>query len=197
MTEEKKQPEVEAIVKNPVKVRSSLGRKLKETFFTTDGQTVLEYVIFEILTPSLKDMVTGVIFGAVERSVYGESRGGYRPGPSVRPQPRAYSAYHRVSTPGPSVSHTPQPVRPETGHSAGDIIFATRVEAGMVLDRLVHMIQNQEYDGVVSVATLKSLVDLHSDWSDYKYGWSDLTGATVRRAGGGYILDLPPVRLIG
>lgn len=49
-----------------------------------------------------------------------------------------------------------------------------------------------KYDSV-TLADLGEMLGITGDFTDVKYGWTDLKDADIRRArGGGYILLLPP-----
>ena len=64
----------------------------------------------------------------------------------------------------------------------------TRVEAEEVLDRLFDWIERYEQ---VAVAELYEMVGISGNFTDQKWGWTDLRGATVSRVGRGYLLNLP------
>ena len=50
--------------------------------------------------------------------------------------------------------------------------------------------------GEVTVADLYDLVGISSDYTDRKYGWTDLATAKPIRVRGGYLLDLPRAKLL-
>jgi hypothetical protein len=45
--------------------------------------------------------------------------------------------------------------------------------------------------GSVTVADLLEMVSLDSSFTDWKYGWTDLRGSSVKRVRGGYLIVLP------
>ena len=69
-----------------------------------------------------------------------------------------------------------------------EILFASRGDAEEVLSGLSDLIKEYKY---ASVADLYDLCNITSSFADNKYGWEDISGASVRRATDGYILDLP------
>ena len=68
------------------------------------------------------------------------------------------------------------------------IIFEKRVDAALVLDKMDEIIADY---GFVSVADLCDLAGVTSAYTDFKFGWSDLSTAGVRRVRDGYTLKLP------
>ena len=74
------------------------------------------------------------------------------------------------------------------GYDYDDIILDTRKEAEEVLDRMDDLIDNY---GVVSVADLYDLVGISGNYTDNKYGWTNLRNADVQRVRDGYLLKLP------
>jgi len=68
------------------------------------------------------------------------------------------------------------------------IIFEQHGDADEVLDKMDEIIADY---GVVSVADLCDLAGVTSSYADFKFGWSDLSAAGVRRVRDGYILKLP------
>ena len=73
-------------------------------------------------------------------------------------------------------------------HDFGDIILATRAEADRVLDHLSGLID--EF-GQASVLDLYEIVNIDGNFTDDKWGWTQLRTAGVIRVRDGYLLDLP------
>lgn len=78
--------------------------------------------------------------------------------------------------------------RGRSTHDFDEIILATRVEAEEVVDRLFDLVGRYES---ASVSDLYSLVGISGNFTDEKWGWTDLRGAGVERVRNGYLLDLP------
>lgn len=74
-----------------------------------------------------------------------------------------------------------------------DIILATRREAMDVLEELDWHIDKYEQ---ASIATLYDIVGYTGDFTDNKYGWTDLRGAGVRPVSEGFLLILPQTKLL-
>lgn len=183
--EEKK---VEKVIQGNVVTRKKpLGKKFSENFLGDDIQNVRGYIIFDVIIPAIKETISNVVSNGVEMLLFGEpkaTKANKKNGTYV-----SYSSYYNKSDRRPSSSS-------QRGgrHDFRDIILETRGEAEEVLSNLVDLV----YDyGSASVADLYDLVGITGNFTDNKYGWNDLAGASVSRArGGGYIIDLPKVVLL-
>jgi gp067 len=72
-------------------------------------------------------------------------------------------------------------------------VFASRVEAYEVLDRLNDQIKNFD---IATVGDLLDLAGITSTHVDENWGWRTLATTQVRRVRDGYILDLErPVKI--
>ena len=72
-----------------------------------------------------------------------------------------------------------------------DIIIENRGDAEEVLVRMDELIATY---GLVSVADFYDLVGVSGNYTDNKYGWTDIRGATTVRVGDGYMIKLPRVK---
>jgi len=72
-------------------------------------------------------------------------------------------------------------------------IFDTEREA---LDTLENMVKLIEEYKVVTLSDFKSLMGDNSLYTDTKYGWLELSEATISKISAGYVLDLPKVGLL-
>lgn len=69
-----------------------------------------------------------------------------------------------------------------------DIIFETRSDAETVLWKMEEMLDTFQN---VSIGDMFDLSGVSGNYTDFKYGWTDLRGAKVERVRDGYIIDLP------
>jgi hypothetical protein len=182
---------VERVVTSEVTRRKTpLGRRLSQSLIGGDAQSVWGYVFGEVLIPAARDMVADAVTGGVERMIFGDSSPGGRRGrsrygsssPGHTPYNR-YSSTGRRDEPRREMSR-----RGRATHSFDEIIIPTRVEAEEVLDRLEDMIA--KYDAV-AVSDLYEMVGISGNFADEKWGWTDMRTASVTRARGGYLLNLP------
>jgi hypothetical protein len=181
-----------------IKKKKSLGSRFRESIGGKDGQSISDYLISEVLGPAFKDMITDAVIQGVERLVYGEAqqstrRSNNRRGPigsTSHIQYNRYSATPR-ETAGPRTIST----RGRASHDFGEIELRTRAQAEATLAQMQEFIDRF---GHTSVADLYEMVDLEAEFTDEKWGWTELYGADVRRTRtGGYILILPRTEPIG
>lgn len=183
------QKKVDRIVQGEVVRRKKpLGRRLAETFVGGDARGVWGYVTFEVLIPAAKDAIADGFQQGVERMLFPDSnprsRRGRRPGSGG-----SYVSYDRYSRRDSRDEPRSVSRRARANHDFDEIILATRVEAEEVVEQLFEIVS--KYD-VVSVADLYNLVGVTGNFTDEKWGWTDIRGAGVTRLRNGeYLLDLP------
>jgi len=78
--------------------------------------------------------------------------------------------------------------RGRASHDFDEIILATRVEGEEVIERLFDLVSRYE---AATVADLYELVGVSGNYTDDKWGWTDVRGSGVTRVRNGYLLDLP------
>jgi hypothetical protein len=171
-----------------IRKKKSLRKQLKETFIAGDLKSSIRYVSFDILLPTLRDMLWEAGSGGIEKLIFGDSR---RRG-STPPQsgPTGYVSYNRYSMGGGRASG-PQRAMSRAArarHDFDEIVLESRPEAEEVIDRLFDLVSRYE---TATVADLYELVGLPSNHTDHKWGWMDLRGTGVSRVRDGYMLDLP------
>lgn len=185
---------VEKVVQGEVvKRKKPLGKRFVETFASgDDAKTVWDYVVMDVLLPAAKDTMADAVSQGVERILFGEARStsrrtGIRPNGYVSYQSRYSSAggRHPVSRDEPRREPSR---RARASHEFNELVIPTRAEAEEVIDRLFDLTSKYE---TATVADLYELLGVTGEYTDDKWGWSDLRGAGVVRVSGGYILDLP------
>lgn len=164
----------------------SLGKRFSETFIGGDAKSVWSYVLFDVLIPASKDMVADAMSTGVERMLFGESRVSSRRSRGGN----GYVNYSRFSSGGRREREEPRGIsrRARASHDFNEIILETRSEAENVIDRLFDQVSQFE---MATVGDLYDLVGINSNYTDNKWGWTDLRGAGVTRVRGGYLLELP------
>lgn len=190
--EEKK---VEKVVIGKVKrQKRSFGKKMAETFLEDNTRSVGDYVFHDVLIPAAKSMICDIIGwgGFAEMLLFGSVKGGSR---TTRQGGKSFTSYGSFFSGAQGVrGPREQAARREISrvgrarHDFDEIILESRGEAENVLSHLVDM--TIDY-GQATVADLYDLVDINSDFTDNKYGWTDLRNASVSRVHGGYLINLP------
>ena len=174
---------VEKIVKGTVKSKKKNGiDRLKDNFISEDAANIKTYVVMDVLIPAVKKAICDIVKNGVDMILYGES------GRSSR-RPSEYVSYdRRYLDRGDSRFYNAD--RARSGYSYNEIILETRGEAEDVLARMDELI---ELYGMVSVADLYDLVGITGNYTDNKYGWTNIRNAEPVHVRDGYMLRLPKV----
>lgn len=173
--------------------KKGLGKRITETFTGDDARSVGEYVLFDVIIPAAKTMISDAVGQGVERALFGDVRrprssGGSRPG---------YTSYNRIHQSSPSgAMRAFEPDGPRPGlskraratHDFGEVVLPDRGKAEVVLERLGDTL---DVYGVATVTDFYDLVGISGSYTDDKWGWYDLRGARVVRDRVGYLVDLP------
>lgn len=202
---EKKVPEknVEKVVTGEVvRRKQSLGKRIKGVFLGGDTQSVKDYVVLEVLVPALKDTIADAVTGGIERIVFGDNiRPGRRGGGSRYGAPSNNFNYAGMSNRnavagGPFREDPRQQLsrRARTTHNFDEVIFPSRRDAEAVLSEMFELLDQFE---VVTVSDFLELSGHSGNFTDHKFGWTDLRGVQPHRTrGGGFVLGLPPTEPI-
>lgn len=177
-----------------VQRKKSIFKRIGETFSGDDAQSVGSYILFDVIIPAAKNMLSDAVSQGIERLLFGESSrrsGSRRNGGS-------YTSYNRMYSGGGSSSSAPwsrdrdEPrqisKRARAQHDFDEIILQTRGEAEEVLDRLGDLIDNYE---VATVSDLYELVGITGSYVDDKWGWMEISSANVQQVRAGFLLNLP------
>lgn len=175
---EREEKKVERVVKGQVK--SKKKNKFADTFISEDAASVKEYIIFDVLIPAAKNAISDMVTTGIQMMLYGEVRGGSKSKGSKVSYSKYYDDrrerdYDRRS-------------RTRCGYDYDEIILESRAEAEEVLNSMDDLLERY---GLVSVADLYDLVGVTGNYTDNKYGWTNLRHASVQRLRDGYLLKLP------
>lgn len=179
---------VEKVIKGSVVTRKkTFSRRIIDTFFGEDVESVSSYIIYEVLIPAVKDTVYDMIKGGTEMLLFpGEPRTASR---QRRGGGRSYVHYDRVSyRDDRRGSSRDTSARNRARHNFEDIILETSSDAEDVRDHLIDLIE--EY-GIATVADLYELTGVEISHTDRKWGWDNLAHSRIIRAHGGWLIDLP------
>lgn len=186
--EEKAQTEVperkklEKVVTGKVKTKKrNEMSKLGEIFIAEDARNVKSYILMDVLVPAVKKAISDIVTNGIDMLLFGEG-GRTRKTSSVSTV--SYRNYYDQKDTRRDYSNT----RTRTGYSYDDIILETRGEAEEVLARMDELIETY---GIVSVADLYDLVGKTCNYTDNKYGWTNIRNAEPIRVRDGYMLKMP------
>jgi hypothetical protein len=196
---------VEKVISGEAVVRKKpLRRRMLETFIGDgdDASSVGEYILRDVLVPAFKETVTDMVQQGIEHLIYGEGRARSR-------SPRSISRggggmpghvqYNQIMAPSRGIVLRDD-ARPATmsrrgraTHDFNEILLATRVDAQEVLDQLYTLVSHYQ---AATVADLYTMIDQHTEFTDVKYGWTNLQGSRIDHVKGGYLLVLPQPELL-
>lgn len=171
---------VTKVVNGKVRTKKKSGiSKLADTFISEDAQNVKSYVVLDVLIPAVKKAISDIVVNGIDMILYGEA------GHTKKRSTSSYISYNKYS----DIRDKHEYSRARVGYSYDDIILDSRGEAEEVLDKMFELLDTYQF---VSVADLYDLVGVTGNYTDNKYGWTNLRGAEpVRMRDGGYALKLP------
>lgn len=178
----------EKVVKGKVKTKKNEMRNLRDMFISEDASNVGDYILMDVLIPSIKKALYDIVVGALDMSLF-HGRG--RDGKRSTADKISYRDYNGVSR---RDERNYGDSRSSSKYSYDDIILETRGEAEDVLARMDEIME--DYD-VVRVADLYDLVGITGEHTDNKYGWTNIRNAEVVRVRDGYKIKMPralPIR---
>ena len=175
---------VEQVVVGKVrrKKKSDL-RKMTDVFVSEDINNVKSYVVLDVLVPSIKKVISDVVTNGIDMILYGESGGTKKNSNSYRVSYRNYSDKNDRK-----IDYSRNTSR--NNYNFDDVVLDSRGEAEDVLMSMDDLISRY---GMVTVADLYDLIGVTGNYTDNKYGWTDIRNASVVRIRDGYILKLPKV----
>jgi hypothetical protein len=178
LTDRKK---VEKVVHGRVRTKPKSGvSKITDVFISEDAANVKSYIVMDVLVPAVKKAISDIVRDGIDMILYGESRG--RKSSSAS----GYVSYRDYSRSDDRDRFRDSRSRSSYAHD--DIILDSRGEAEEVLTRMDELIDTY---GNVSVADLYDLVGKSSEYTDNKYGWTNIRNAEPIRVRDGYMLKLP------
>lgn len=169
---------VEKIISGSVKSKKKTGlQKITNVFVPEDVDDVKSYIFEDIVVPAVKDIILDAVRAFL--GVNGSSRGKASTASKV-----SYRKYYEDRDRR-DYGNTP---KTRTGYDYDDIILESRGEAEDVLARMDELIATYQ---LVSVADFYDLVGVSGNYTDNKYGWTDIRNASVIRVRDGYMIKLP------
>ena len=175
---------IDPIVKGKVSAKKKSGaRKFADVFIHEDVANVKNYIVMDVLLPAAKKAISDIVTNGIDMMLYGET------GRSSRRDSRgsrvSYSRYYDERD---RDRDRGSRGRTRVGYDYDDIILENRAEAVEVLDRMEDLLETY---GIVSVADLYDLVGITGNYTDNKYGWTNLKNASIVRSRDGYLLKMP------
>lgn len=182
---------------NVILKKKKWHKRVLETFVgTDDAGSVGQYIAQDVIVPAIKDVIVDAFTQAVERMVFGESRGRGSVRRGSNGNGSSFVNYNGMSN-GPRTFGQQNDGgyeisrRARETHNFGEIYIPTRGEADAVLRDLFACLSQWD---AVTVADLYGLVGISPSFTDHKYGWfgpDGLRGARYDHTRDGFRLSLP------
>lgn len=166
---------IEKVVSGSVKSKKRRGlQRFADVFISEDIEDVKCYIFEEVIIPAVKDTILDAAKALL--GVKGKSKNSTASKISYR------SYYERENNRDYNTS------RIRSRYDYDEVILNNRGEAEDVLSRMDELISMY---GLVSVADFYDLVGITGDYTDNKYGWTNIRNASVIHVRDGYMIKLP------
>lgn len=183
--QQKEEKRVEKVVTGVVKTKKkSKAEKFMGNFISEDAKSVKSYVFGEVLIPAIKKAISDIVTDGIDIILYGESRRGSR-GRSTADRV-SYRNYYDGGYSRPRMNERQALMAGQ--YSYDDIVLQSRGEAEDVLARMDELMDTY---GLVRVADLYDLVGITGNYTDNKYGWTNITRAEIVRTRDGFMIKMP------
>lgn len=173
---------IEKVVTGPVVTRKKNGfQKFADEFVSEDAKNIKSYVFGEVLIPAIKKLISDIVTDGVDMFLYGEKRSGSKRSTAGRVSyTNYYDRDNRSTRDTRATSYS--------SYSYDEIVLSNRGEAEEVLERLDELMDTY---GLVRVADLYDLVGITGNYTDNKYGWTNIRNAEIVRVRDGYMIKMP------
>lgn len=167
--------------------KPSITKKILDVFLPNDINNIGDYIVNDVIIPNIKCTICDSVDNLL--GMGNKTPNNVIPLNTRKSYDRYYNGYRSDNTrPNKKTSQN-------TRYKYDEIIFNTRPQATKTLNYLRGIIEEYE---AVSVADFFESVGLEefSNYTDNKYGWSNLDDAKIVRERGGYIINFPRVEEI-
>jgi len=198
---DKKTPEKKVVQKvatgKVIRTKKTFWQKFSEAFIGDSADSIGDYLLHDVLIPAMKSTINDLVGGGLDMMLWGEKRGRG----AYRDRGRSYISYGSYFDRSRD-QRDPRDIRDprrdierseRSRHDFDNIAFETRGEAEDILSHLVDLAVDY---GVATVADYYDLAGVESQFTDNKYGWTNLRDASVERGREGYIIRLPQPRVL-
>ena len=194
---EEEKPKLGGTIQGGVSLkRKTPGQRFTETFLNNgDVKTVGQTILLDVIVPALKEMIFSAGRDALSMFLWGDTRASSKSG--LRNYGGIVRDYSSISTNSISRSRDRDRVdiyRPEDSPRYNNLVFEIRGDAENILFNMRDYINTYDDIQIVKLYELvreQTGIQIPMTSQDAKFGWSDLTNATVRQVRGGYLLELP------
>ena len=141
--------------------RKPIVSQIGKSMLAENGESVLEYLILEVLVPAAKDTIIDAVSQGIQRIFYGDSRPRGSSGRTV------HTSYNKISKPSGYEQRKDISRQDRASHNFDDILLESRGEAEEVLDRLRDIIRDYES---AKITDLYDLVGITGSFTDEQVG---------------------------
>lgn len=174
--EQKERKKIDKVVNGTVKTKKKTqASKIADIFIPEDVSSVKSYIIEDVVVPYVKDIILDTV-----KALLGTN------GRSSKNSKADRVSYRNYYDDRNDRSYSSSRVR--TSYSFDDITLETRGEAEEVISRMDELVATY---GFVTVADLYDLVGVTCNYTDNKYGWTNVRNVEAIRVQDGYMLKLP------
>lgn len=173
----------EKVVTGVAKTKKKNGaQKFAGMLVSEDANSVANHLLTEIFVPAVKKLLSDIVRDGIDMVLYGGTRRTDSRGTNASRV--SYGSYYT----GRESDRRMGEVRARTAYTYDEIVFDNRPDAQEVLTRMDEILDAYE---MVSVADLYDLAGVPSNYTDQKYGWTNLHTADIVRDRDGFRLKLP------
>lgn len=178
---QKEERKLQKVIKGDVKIQKpSFFRKALSSIFADDlsEDDIRNELIFDYLVPTVKNTLNEMGKMLLDALFFGSMKPRAKSGNS--PVKVSYSNYYDNKSSSTATSRT--------SYNFDEYAFNSRQDAEDALDQLIDLTKNY---GAASVADFCDVIGVTSNFTDNKYGWTDLIKVTISRTRDGYIINFP------
>lgn len=177
--------------------KQGIFRRIGRSLIEDTIESARERTLSEIIIPGIKTLIFDTMTETLDMVLFGgasPSSGGYRRsgGYSRRGDRTSYSEYYEKKNRSGRGKSDREDYR-AVPYDPDDIIVDTRGEARAALDELDFTIHKY---GQASVADFYDIVGVSGDWTDNRYGWTSLRGASIKPVRDGFMIVLPRTQVL-
>lgn len=177
---------LQKVVTGKVKTQKKSGfHKLADIFVSEEARNVKSYVLLDVLVPAIKDAIEDIVTNGIHMILRGEASPTRRN--SSISSKASYTPYYNASK-NDRFSNSVNQSRAANNYSLDEITLASKSDAEEVINQLCMVIKDY---GVARVADLYESLGITGNFTDNKYGWTNLRNAEIVRVRDGYLLRLP------
>ena len=196
--EKPKKKNLKKVVKGTVSVKEKTApHKFFRSLLAEDAKTIENHVVKNVIKPKILDIIFDACTVGLEMALFGEAS---RRRSSKKGSYTSYGDYYnggsssRSSKSSKNDNDSSTKTSRRTIYDLEEIEFKYREDAEAVLDQMCEVLK--EYPAVTG-ADLCELLGKPVNYTDRKFGWTNLSNASIDYIkGGGYVLSLPRAEVL-